>query len=383
MKIKIIIVLLVIFSAVQIRAGETENASMAEIIKTLDESIAQIDDMGKKIEQIASTADSVKAMTDKMDFSSINSVKKEDVRSKAIAIFEEVIAAASLTDKESYLSRINKMKADLGDDLYKKIATLMEQVYTYKKLSNETMNGFATGIDEILSLEESVSERLKNGEAGLNMLKGGTEKEKEDVKKHEKEFEDKKALVLEKIVYLNDLQGVIDEKVSLLGDINDVIITKLSSGASAPAGDIDVPKEEQNDLMPNDTESNPAPAGEVKDEPPAAVTEEKPEIKPDVKETAPAVIETKPVDLPVVPVIKEGGPDIVSISADFQKGIDFYKENNAAKAQEYFLKEVTQNPDNYRAYNYLAKIYIAEKKYDLAVEEINKALQAFKKIRTK
>jgi len=388
MKAKIIILLLVIFSAVHIRAGEMENASMAEILKGLDESIKQIDDLGKKVEQIASSADSVKTMTDKMDFSSIKNVKKKDVHSKIITIFEEVIDAASLSDKESYLARIKKLRSGLGDDPYKKIKVLAEQIYTYKKLSNETMNGFASGIDEILNVEESVSERLKDGDSRLKMLKSGTDKEKEDAKKNEMAFEDKKAVVLEKIVYLNDLQGVIDEKVSVLGDNNDAIITKLSSGAPATVVDTEAPKEEPKDEKPIDTAPAPVPEQGIKidkpkDTPPVTVVEKKPEVIPDVKEKATIIPEKKPKDLPVIPVKKGEGKDVVSISPEFQKGIDYYKEKNTAKAQEYLLKEVTQNPDNYKAYNYLAKVYISEKKYDLAVDQINKALQAFKKIRAK
>lgn len=303
-----------------------------KVFAPINQFMEKINKTRKKVEEITAEVEKIKSLKEKIDFSPLQRIEDSVTRNQITSELESLINAASLPPKDEYLSQLNKYKADLEAELFTKIAGVIEQVYSYKKTVIDSAKQLTECQKVIVTIQDTVNKKIEEIESNLKQTKSIPGITPEIVGKLETEFNGLKSKVLEQTQILGDTKNILKDKNKLLQKLQREATAKLK--------------------------------GQV-----AGIIEKVEDIIKVKKISEPAAVEIKKsIDVK---------SDVLTYNV--RMGIKFFTENKIEKAKEYLEKELSENPENWNAKNYMSKIYIKEKKYDQAVDEINQALHIFKK----
>lgn len=331
------------------KVNEKEIAN--KILAPIKNVMKSIENLTKEIELKIKDADEVKSMGDKFNFSFLQDIKEPGLKSKVITIYQQIMNNTPLLPKNEYLSQLKKVKSLLGTSRHDNISKLLEKFYLYKQNQNDLEKKFSGYKDKISNTDQEVKNKINESKEILKSSCSLPGVDKKMKKRLEMRVKGLKSKVEEKAKPLNGLKTSIEEKTTVLNDVKSNVQLKMNEASSVVTDKAqDMTKKVSRNVDISKKISEKVNVEKIK-----ALSED---VSKKIKKKTPA--------------------KTISFSQEFEKGLDYFKENNLEKAKEYLQKEISQNPNNYNARNYMSKVYIKEKKFDHAIDEINKALEIFK-----
>lgn len=312
-----------------IKEKEIQNKILSPLIKSLE----TIDNLSSQIKSFFSETNKLKSIVNKIDVSPLQNIKNIEIKLNINKELEKIIVSTSLEPKKDYLIKLEKFKSKLDINQYKKLIDTFNQTYLYKKLFNDISNNFSKYKNKIIIIKQEVRSSIEESENNLKETQSAQKIELKTIQKYEADFNELKFEILKKVELLNKYKNMLNIKTGILNNIQNELILKINKISVVISTNIKKDKEIVkifSEYMVNEAE-------------------------------------------------KVARLQMISYRKEFQKGIEFFKHNNIKKAKEFFQKKISNNPNNWYAKSYMSKIYIKEKKYNLAVIEINEALKIFKK----
>lgn len=296
-----------------------------KILIPIYESMKTIDALQTAVTYYCTNVDSLKRSADNIPFSAVHNIKETNLRSDLTTALQSLLEASPLLQKEEYLSGITNFRSAMTTNLYTEVSNITGQLYDYKKTHAELEGSLPEYMNKVQSIPALMQKSIEISENQLKQSKSVSGMDQEIIKKNEAQFTNFKLKLLERTNVILELKNALETSSADLTNMQKSLIAKLNNEPSGPDNSQDKIKS--------------------------------------FKDKSREIMELSKSLL----------------SKEMQKAIEYFQNNETEKAKEIFQDEIKKDADNWMARKYMASIYIKEGKFDLALEEINRALESFKK----
>ncbi len=318
----------------KINPTDSEQDIVNKILFPLNKLQKPIDNI--KISAHSLTANTAKlgSSADNISFGPVQNIQEPDVQSGVIMVLQELIETPQLESKDQYINAITNYKSTIQSNQYKEINNVTEQLFSFKKTHNNLNNEISINKTRVQAMDSYIRNSVKTSGDKLNQIKAIPSIASKIPANIDSQLDSLKNTVSGETNLMNELNGMLDKNTTDLANMQVSLIARLNNQPVPEpvlAQEKELSQEQFNNLATKMSElSAPAPAQ-------------------------------------------------LNLDKELQKAVQYFHNNEIDKASEILQKEIAKHPNNWKARKYMAQIYIIDKDYDKAIEEINKALESFKK----
>ena len=317
----------------KINPTDNEKDIMNKVLFTLNKSLNAVDNIEVSVKSLASNTTKLGASANNITFEPIRNIQESDTQSSIIIVLQELIETPQLETKDQYVNIITNYRSSITINQYMEINNITEQLYSYKETFNSLNIETSINKTRVQATDNYIKDSIKTSEDKLNQAKSIPGIASKIPKNLDTKLATLKNEASGKTNLMNELENILDKNIRDLADMQFNLIARLNNQSVQPAEEISQAQELSQDQLKN--------------------------------------LATRLTELPA--------PKQLNLNRELQKAIQHFQNDELDKASEILQNEISKDPQNWRARKYMAQIYIANKDYDKAIEEINKALESFKK----
>ncbi len=318
----------------KINPTDSEQDIINKILFPLNKLQKPIDNIKISAHSLASDTAKLGSSADNISFDPVKNIQEPDVQSGIIMVLQGLIETPQLESKSQYINAITNYKTTMESNQYKEINNVTEQLFSFKNTHYNLNNEISINKTRIQVMDSYIRNSVKTSGDKLNQIKSIPGIATKIPKNIDSLLGNLKNRVSGETNLMNELNGMLDKNTTNLANMQVSLIARLNN--------------------------QPVPE-------PVLVQEKK--ISQDQFNN----LATKMSEL------SAPAPAQLNLNKELQKAAQYFHNNELDKATEILQKEITKDPNNWKARKYMAQVYIADKDYDKAIEEINKALESFKK----
>ncbi len=323
--------------------GKTDLLRTTEVstnpLYPLYELLKEVDYLEMSVRSFSSNADILISAVRNISFSEIKNIQQANVKSNVIMLFGKMLESSPLSKKDKYLSRLSKYKKKIDKGLYFQCSNIIEQLYSYRIVYNELSAKLPDHLNSIDSMSGYILRSIRITENNLKEAISNLGTNIMISNKIITEYHKLKSKVLGKTDLISGLKNILDTKSSDLYNLQKNLIAMLLGKEGQVPGTI----------------------------------------------KGPAGLARESLSRGQLQSIQDKAKQIMELSMsllndDMKRGIEYLQNNELDKAAEIFQKEIIKNPLSWMAHKYMARVYIKKGRPNKALEEINIALEIFKKV---
>jgi len=329
----------------KINPSDTQQDIINKMLYPLNKLFKPVDNLKASAYELNSTISNFKQQADNISFEPVRNIQESDIQSGIIMIMQSLLEAPKLEEKKQYLSAITNYKISMPSNQYSAIYNISEQLYFYKQNLYNLNHEISLNKTKIQVMDKYIKDSIISSEQKLSQIKaipGIAVKIPPDI---DSRFATVKSDIAMKTNLMDELEAQLNKDTQLLADTQINLIARLNN------------QEIQEDI--GNTIQQVTEATQTVEE---VVTEASTN---QLRDIASKLTELK-------------APAQLKLNQEIKKAIQYMYNDEPEKATEILQKQIKKNPNNWQARKYMAQIYIMNKDYDKALEEINKALDDFK-----
>lgn len=318
----------------KISPTDSEQDIANKILFPLNKLQKPIDNIKISIHTLTSNTAKLGSSADNISFDAVQNIQEPDVQSGIIMVLQGLIEISQLGSKDQYINAITNYKSTIQSNQYKEINNVTEQLFSFKKTRNNLNNEISINKTRIQAMDSYIRNSVKTSGEKLSQIKSIPGIASKIPANIDSQLDSLKNKTSGETNLMNELKGMLDKNTTDLANMQVSLIARLNN-QPVPEPVLVQEKEFSRDQFNN--------------------------------------LATKMSEL-LAPA-----PAQLNLNKELQKAVQYFHNNEIDKASEILQKEITKDPNNWRARKFIAQIYIAKKDYNNAIKEINKALESFKK----